>query len=174
MQRGVLTLTIAEHSNGKKIQRHFAHCLRAMKFVRITTLTITWCYLSTKTKLCVAAMKCPASQVYQLQMSLRCSCYHGGSMVHFSANTLNFVLNYFKKTMVMNSWRRGRRLHVVLLNKLEAIWMLMKLVAKTNVMGMKIALTCFIDRKIKNASCIALVIHRSIINQKKENFLRRN
>ena len=65
-------------------------------------------------------------------------------------------------------------MHVVKLNKLEAIRMLMKLGVKTNVMRMKIALTYFIDRKIKNASCIALVIHRSIINQKKENFLRKN
>ena len=65
-------------------------------------------------------------------------------------------------------------MHVVKLNKLEAIRMLMKLGVKTNVMRMKIALTYFIDRKIKNASYIAHVIHWSIIRCQAENSLRRN
>ena len=33
VQLGVLTLTIAEHSNGKRIQRHFAPCSRVMECV---------------------------------------------------------------------------------------------------------------------------------------------
>ena len=65
-------------------------------------------------------------------------------------------------------------MHVVKLNKLEAIRMLMKLGVKTNVMRMKIALTYFIDRKIKNASCIALVIQWLILCCLKENYLRSN
>ena len=45
---------------------------------------------------------------------------------------------------------------------------------KTNVMRMKIALTCGIDRQIKDASCILLVIHWLQEIGKKENYLKRN
>ena len=39
---------------------------------------------------------------------------------------------------------------------------------------MKIALTCGIDRQIKDASCILLVIHWLQEIGKKENYLKRN
>ena len=41
VQLGVLTLTIAEHSNGKRIQRHSAPCSRVMDCVEITILMTT-------------------------------------------------------------------------------------------------------------------------------------
>ena len=145
-----------------------------MKFVSITKLTITWCYLSTKTKLYVAAMKCPALQVCNLQINLRCSWYVGGFYQFVGKQSEFFIDLFLTKTMVTNSWRRGRRLPVVILKKLKTLRMLMKLGVKTNVMRMKIAITYGTDRQIKNACCIALVIHWSIIIWLTENCLRRN
>ena len=50
----------------------------------------------------------------------------------------------------------------------------MKLGVKPDVMQMKIALTCGIDRKTKNASCIDLAIKWLIMPCMQENCLRRN